>query len=564
MNRQDKLIFYHDLLVIILVILVGASLFLTALFAIQVRTTSDLSEEERVSLRNQLVQLQLENRLRSSQQLLDDLIGQTGAEASPDDLAMLLSELNEASGQLTGTEWRLFDSVAGELLAETQGRLVSRPLDAPSLPWRSGALPDKFPFMTLYKETSGEVPRGVIVFGPESAITTRFYPLLLVNLESVLQLFRSEFSVPATVMVLDWAGNQLVEAHLSPTGASEIRADWFVRGVADPAKAPPYLGIMNLYLGQSPATQLSEVDDSIHSVIQVPIVDMAIVLHDQPVAPGGFTRHPSVLIALFGLALYALIMVLFVSYRRTVVGQTRKLNELSEQKNMLFSLLSHNLKNNLAAITAEAHGDAPNHRLHAPVADASRVISNSLYYLQFQEHTFEPPPLEAVLIDDLVEFLTLRCSGDAAAKSQTLRVGTTVEQSFIQTNLTLALEALERILVNAIQYSPGSSEISVDVVSHETTVAVIIADHGPGLPSATVDVYERPLHSPGAPGAPEALTGRNLRGIGVYVARKILTTLGAAVHLLETGATGTRVSIEFPRIAASWLTHGANALSIEE
>jgi signal transduction histidine kinase len=424
---------------------------------------------------------------------------------------------------------------------------------------RSGgsALPPERPGVTLYRAGRGQTPKVAVVFSSATVIAERYHPVLSVEANALVGLLQSEVARPVSARLLNWAGNELVTADLESGGIAAMHAHWDAAGFADHEDAPPYLGVMNLHLGRSSEPRIRSSQDGIHSLIPIPDIGASIVLRDQPARQGLFFGGPAVPIVLLGLALYVLIVVLFVRYRRTVLGQTRRLNQFSEQKNLLFSLLSHNLKNNLAAVAAEAQATPGNQRVLAPVADASRTISNSLYYLQFQEGTFEPPPLEPVQIGELLEFLSLRCVAEAEAKSQALQCGTEpVEEVWIWTNLSMALEALERLLVNAIQYSPTFSDISLDVTVDAHSASIVMTDAGPGLPTTARAVYEHALDSPMLESSMTAspLSSRSLRGIGAYVARGILERLGARVHLLQTGPEGTRLAAEFPRTPSPSLT----------
>jgi two-component sensor histidine kinase len=513
MQKRRGLLRYNDLLVIILIALIGASLTLTALVGVQFRERTEFSETERLSYRNQLVQLQLEYRIAASRRRLVD----AARDAAPGDRADMLRRLNAAPGQLPGTTWHAFEPDVVD--------------------------DHRYPRVTLYRDAVQESPRGAIFLDPVVPDSDRYHPVLLVDLAAVAEILRSDVATPSEAVLVDGRGNEIVTVELGETGPSSIRTHWDGTGIAPTTVFHPHLGAINRAMTRPAAIHTVHDGEDFYSVIPLPGVDAYLGLRDVPIAPPGLPGNPVASVVFVGVLLYAVIVVLFVSYRRLVMAQTTRLAALSEQKNLLFSLLSHNLKNDLAAISAEAHGmNGGQLKILTPVAEASRTISNSLYYVQFQEGTFQAPPIEPVDVAEIIEFLALRCSVEAAARSQTIRTDPVAEGVFVDTNLAMTLEALERIVINAIQYSPESSEIVLRVDQHGGAASLVIADHGPGLPAAAESIFTQPSASCISP---DLLARASLRGIGLYVARNILETLGAAVRLIRTGPDGVEIGVTF-------------------
>lgn len=516
MNGNGSLTRYNYFLVVVLIVLIGASLAVTAAVGLHLRENARVSERDRILYRNQLVQLQLDSRITMAQRWLAGLAGTTRGVSSREEIRHVINHLNSDTDMLPGSEWRLIDPARREILAANH-----EGLHADSVRYA----PPADPAMTLYREDRGATPRGAITFGDKTVVGDGLYPVLLFDFDVLVDFLGPFVSSAPVVTILDWSGNRILTATIAAGGFEAVQTNWDEAGFPPEQSAPPYRG------------------GAAVPPIQLQAIRTHLVVEDSPDAPLPRNANPVAAVIVTGLILYGLIIVLAFRYRRTLLRHARTLDTLSKQKGLLFSLLSHNLKNNLAAIAAEAHTVPGSHKILAPVGDASRIVSNALYFLQFQEGTYQSPALEAVDLTDLLEFLTLRCEVDASAKLQTIRTETPDSPCPVGTNLTMALEALERIVVNAIQYSPESKEIVVRATCRESTAEITITDRGPGLSRSAKKMFETPL----LPREESALPGgENLRGIGVYVARRILESLGAELRLIDTSPEGTCVGIIFP------------------
>lgn len=542
---------YNDILVAILVVLIGLSLFLTSFFAVRFREDRSMSDTERISYRNQLIQLRLETRLAVVSEMLLETAVQNPAPVSMDQLRRLVAQMNADSDNLFRSEWLLFDPENGTMIRQAGSQPGTVAGDLPDWSQYRGTLGADGSLVTLFRETVRSQPRLCLIFGERTAIGGRYRWAVLIDTDSIPVVLDPLDRYPSRAELVDWTGSRLLELDMPRPGSVEASVRWTKVGFLLKDDQTPYLGIMNAYLARPNGPQVVQTTDAVHSMIPVPSAGIFLILQEPSSSAALSGGRSLVLISLLGTALYGIIITLFVSYRRMAIRQTHSLESLSEQKNLLFSLLSHNLKNNLAAVAAEAQQQKGSSRILAPVTDASRVISNSLYYLQFQEHAYTPPPAEDVEAEDIVEFLVLRCEQEAAARGQTIRPVIDEQTRPLRTNLSMALEALERILVNAIQYSPENTEIVVSAQCRNGSPTICIRDNGPGLPQATVDML---VHK-GDAALSSSSNHTSLRGIGLYIARKILESLGATMSIRETGASGTTMSVTFPSVSSSSHDH---------
>lgn len=110
------------------------------------------------------------------------------------------------------------------------------------------------------------------------------------------------------------------------------------------------------------------------------------------------------------------------------------------------------------------------------------------------------------------------------------------EQALVRANDALG-RAFENLLRNAVEHNDGDTpRVEVTVTRNPGTVVVRIADNGPGIPES-----ER-----------ESLFVREIRvdsnhGLGLMLAKELLTSYDGTIELTDTGPDGTEFTITLPR-----------------
>lgn len=97
--------------------------------------------------------------------------------------------------------------------------------------------------------------------------------------------------------------------------------------------------------------------------------------------------------------------------------------------------------------------------------------------------------------------------------------------------------ALEHIVTNAMEASPDSGSVRLNVDSMNGRVRVQVSDHGPGM---TADFIARELFRP------LRTTKKKGLGIGAYQARAMMRDLGGDIEVESTPGDGTTVSLILP------------------
>ncbi|WP_432088212.1 ATP-binding protein [Streptomyces sp. bgisy095] len=103
--------------------------------------------------------------------------------------------------------------------------------------------------------------------------------------------------------------------------------------------------------------------------------------------------------------------------------------------------------------------------------------------------------------------------------------------------------ALDAVIDNALKFTPAGEEVTVTVVPDRTGVAVVVADHGPGLTDEELGrIGDRFWRS----GRHQNVKGS---GLGLSIARVLLTAGGGGVAFTPNEPHGLRVTVTVPRHA---------------
>ncbi|MDJ0379134.1 HAMP domain-containing sensor histidine kinase [Cryobacterium sp. PH31-L1] len=103
------------------------------------------------------------------------------------------------------------------------------------------------------------------------------------------------------------------------------------------------------------------------------------------------------------------------------------------------------------------------------------------------------------------------------------------------------------LLDNAVRFAPRDSIITVDVTVTKKTVAVTVRDRGPGIQGIDpTRIFDRFAHSGTAmDGGGDARTGF---GIGLSLVREIAVRYGGSVHVVDSSAAGTAITLTLPQV----------------
>jgi two-component system sensor histidine kinase BaeS len=107
--------------------------------------------------------------------------------------------------------------------------------------------------------------------------------------------------------------------------------------------------------------------------------------------------------------------------------------------------------------------------------------------------------------------------------------------------------AVRNVVANAIAHSPAGGAVAVRAERAGPAVRIHVTDQGPGIAPADVDhVFER-FYRADTSRATNPVTGRPTgMGLGLTIARELLTASGGRIAVERTGPDGTTFVLEVP------------------
>ena len=108
-------------------------------------------------------------------------------------------------------------------------------------------------------------------------------------------------------------------------------------------------------------------------------------------------------------------------------------------------------------------------------------------------------------------------------------------------------QALSNLLNNAVQHGDRSQPITLSAHGDAEKVAVQVRNHGRPIPLDQLQVIFNPLvQIAESQSEPDQRTTTSL-GLGLYIAREIVTGHGGTIHVTSTAEDGTAFVVEIPR-----------------
>jgi two-component system sensor histidine kinase KdpD len=228
--------------------------------------------------------------------------------------------------------------------------------------------------------------------------------------------------------------------------------------------------------------------------------------------------------------------------------------ESERLRNSLLSAISHDLRTPLAALVGLADTlsmTAP--PLPSAQAEVTAAIRGSALRMNAMVgNLLDMARLEAGAVPMRREWQPLEeVVGSALAACGPALQGRPVSVSLDDGLPLLHLDAVlfERVLVNllenAAKYTPRGSAVELKATASSSSVAIVVDDHGPGLPpgreEALFDKFERGSKESATPGV----------GLGLAISRAIVQAHGGTIRGENrsgpSGIDGARFTIELPR-----------------
>lgn len=235
-----------------------------------------------------------------------------------------------------------------------------------------------------------------------------------------------------------------------------------------------------------------------------------------------------------------------VEQERIVSLALARQQQVNEEQTRFVRVMSHELRTPLSVIDSgaqildrRAESLTPDdlRKRSAKLRGAVRRISDLLHKLVGSVPEDAAQSEESVpTTHDLVRF-TRELAQDMVGPDR-LRLRLPDEGVPVGEAASLAI-ALRAVLDNAVRYTPGDTPVTVSLDRVDGAMTLKVEDCGPGIPvSEQQEIGKRFFRGANA-------TGTDGAGVGLYVARKLVETLGGTLVISSQG-TGTSVTFSLP------------------
>ncbi len=257
-------------------------------------------------------------------------------------------------------------------------------------------------------------------------------------------------------------------------------------------------------------------------------------------------------LAIILLLLTALVITLIINRRRSRI-QNRKLKDLNDTKDKLFSIISHDLKS--PAIAQKVAIDAMIHRADKYDADTLvmltsfnnaaesqlSLLQNLLNWANMQTGKMTYSPITFNLSETIIKSIELYA---VPASNKGLQfVSDMPENCMVLADRQMISTVVRNLLNNAVKFSKPDETVRVAISSHDSYTRVSIIDNGVGMPQKQVD----DLLDNGKTISKDGTHGEKGSGLGLIICRELLERNNSRLEI-ESFENKTTFSFNLTRV----------------
>lgn len=211
--------------------------------------------------------------------------------------------------------------------------------------------------------------------------------------------------------------------------------------------------------------------------------------------------------------------------------------------------LTHELKSPLSAIRGAAEllqeGMPPREQarflanIRQETERIARIVERMLELARL-ENRREKPETEPVELSALVRTVAESHEPLLAGKNVKAEIAVP-DRLVLQANAFLLHQALENLVQNAIEWSPGGGTVRVTATPDRNQVILSVTDEGPGIPDYALGrIFDR-FYSLGRPDS-----GKKSTGLGLNFVREVAKSHGGTIHVLNRPEGGVLAVLTLP------------------
>lgn len=226
-------------------------------------------------------------------------------------------------------------------------------------------------------------------------------------------------------------------------------------------------------------------------------------------------------------------------------AKTEKLEEAQKVYQMVLNTVSHELKTPLTVISGaisvlkQNGGDSPEslEDLESAALNLTHEINNILDISKINSN------LDVKRDWNDWQDIVYSCLDKLKAYTSAHRIETRFEADlpFVRVNFVLMESALSNLIVNAVNYTPAGSRITLSAYSRNGRVCVEVEDEGCGLPDEELEKIFGKFYR-----AQQSAGLKSGTGLGLFISRSVAELHGGTVRAEHNRPHGLKVIIELP------------------
>jgi signal transduction histidine kinase len=214
-------------------------------------------------------------------------------------------------------------------------------------------------------------------------------------------------------------------------------------------------------------------------------------------------------------------------------------------KDRLFAILSHDLRNPLAALKTylslshSALDETKKEKYRVLTEDAvtstSNLLDNLLVWANLQLKNIKPN-ISSLVINEVLDDVLSNIHPIAYKKNIEFVKNISLEN--IHSNSSILLIALQNLIINAIKFSYQDSKIFINVFKIENNIVIEIQDTGTGMSQKKIDeIFQaKAAYSLGT-------SGEKGSGLGLFLTIQLLEKINAKLKIESKEGEGSKISI---------------------
>jgi len=257
--------------------------------------------------------------------------------------------------------------------------------------------------------------------------------------------------------------------------------------------------------------------------------------------------------------LFLLFCVLAILYlaRQNYANQkeaNKKLSQLNDSKDKLFSIISHDLISPVNTLKemltlyrdnvlseSEVLESIP--RLKSRVDMSSFTLNNLLYWAQTQMSGFHANPVEV----DLKKRAQMTCSFfNEDIEKKNIRLTCEIPVGYkVRFDVNHLDVILRNLVSNAIKFTPEGGEIQFKIIELENRIAFEVNNEGASIPTEVIQALQDDQTYSSSPGTRQ----EKGTGVGLKIAKELTELNGGEFELVTPQVSGTTVRIYLPKVS---------------